>query len=96
MARKTDVERLQDMEKKIEQTKAKKQQLESRLKERKRKARTKRLIEVGAIFEKYFEIQGEVEAEKIALGMAKRVKEEKENLLRTEINHRGEEEDGKQ
>ena len=55
MARKTDEERLKELEKKIEQIKVQKQQVESRLKEKERKERTRRLIQVGAIFEKYFD-----------------------------------------
>lgn len=51
MARKTDEERLQELEKKIEQAKAKKLQIERRMKEKERKERTRRLIQVGAIFE---------------------------------------------
>lgn len=69
MVRKTDEERLQELEKQMEQIKARKQQVESRLKEKERKERTKRLIEVGAIFEKYFEIEGQEEAEKIAISL---------------------------
>ncbi len=51
MARKTDEERLQELEKKIEQAKAKKLQIERRMKEKERKERTRRLIQVRAIFE---------------------------------------------
>jgi len=51
MARKTDEERLQELEKKIGQAKAKKLQIERRMKEKERKERTRRLIQVGAIFE---------------------------------------------
>ena len=48
--------------------KARKQQIESRLKEKERKERTRRLIQIGAIFEKYFDIEGVDQAEKIAFG----------------------------
>lgn len=61
--KRTGEEILQELEEKIEKMKAKKQQVEARKKE---KERTRRLIQVGAIFEKYFEIQSEEEAEKIA------------------------------
>ena len=67
MARKTDEERLKELEEKMEQIKARKQQVESRLKEKERKERTRRLIQMGAIFEKYFDIVGVDQAEKMLL-----------------------------
>ncbi len=85
MARKTDAERLEDYEKKIEQLKNKKQRLANQLKEKERKERTRRLIQVGAIFEKYFNIEGEEEAEKIAIAIFKMVRERKEELLKINI-----------
>ena len=80
-ARKTDEERLQELEKKMEQIKARKQQVETRLKEKNRKARTKRLIEIGAIFEKYFELESKEEAEKIALAYQNNVLKKKSEIL---------------
>jgi hypothetical protein len=48
-----DIEkRLEDSKKKIDQLKAQKQAILNREKEQERKERTKRLIEIGAIFEK--------------------------------------------
>ena len=85
MARKTDVERLRELEEKMEQIKARKQQVESRLKEKERKERTRRLIQVGAIFEKYFDIVGVDQAEKIAFGMKKIVEKNKEQLLNIDL-----------
>ncbi|KOO43754.1 hypothetical protein [Priestia koreensis] len=67
MVRKTDEERLLELENKMKEMEAKKQQIAQRLKEKERKERTRRLIQIGAIFEKHFEIQGEEEAEKVAL-----------------------------
>lgn len=81
VARKTDEEKLQDLEKQMEQIKARKQQVETRLKEKERKQRTKRLIEVGAIFEKYFEIEGKEEAEKIALAFQHPVLKNKSKVI---------------
>lgn len=81
MARKTDAERLLELEKKIEQIKVKKQQVESRLKEKERKERTRRLIQVGAIFEKYFEIEGQEEAEKVAVAFQRNVLKNKEKVV---------------
>ncbi|MED0650886.1 hypothetical protein P9246_16755 [Aeribacillus pallidus] len=57
MVRKTDEERLKELEEKMEEIKAKKQQIAARIKEKERKARTRRLIQIGAIFEKYFGIE---------------------------------------
>ena len=85
MARKTDVERLRELEEKMEQIKARKQQVESRLKEKERKERTRRLIQVGAIFEKYFDIVGVDQAEKIAFGMKEIVEKNKEQLLNIDL-----------
>jgi hypothetical protein len=82
MARKSDEERLKELEEKMEQIKAIRLQLESRVKEKERKARTKRLIEVGAIFEKYFEIEGQEEAEKVALGFEYIVLRNKDKILK--------------
>ena len=41
----------------MEKMKARKEQLEGRLKEKERKERTKQLIEIGAIFEKLLRIE---------------------------------------
>ncbi|WP_241475655.1 NIP7 pre-PUA domain-containing protein [Priestia flexa] len=79
--KRTDEEILQELEEKIEKMKAKKQQVESRKKEKERKVRTRRLIQVGAIFEKYFEIQSEEEAEKIAKALQAYVGKNKEKIL---------------
>lgn len=83
MARKSDEERLRELEEKMEKIKARKQQVESRLKEKERKERTKRLIEVGAIFEKYFEIKGQEDAEKLAIALKAYVSKNKEKILST-------------
>lgn len=79
--KRTDEEILQELEEKIEKMKAKKQQVESRKKEKERKERTRRLIQVGAIFEKYLEIQSEEEAEKIAKALQAYVGKNKEKIL---------------
>jgi hypothetical protein len=91
MARKTDEERLLDLEKKIEQTKAKKQQIANRLREKKRKERTRRLIQVGAIFEKYLGYKDEEDgltpekAEQIAMALSSYVRENKDKLEKIDI-----------
>ncbi len=67
MTRKTEEEMLQELEKKIEQMKEKKKQVKARLNEKERKKRTRRLIQIGALFEKHFDAKDiEIEnAEKI-------------------------------
>lgn len=62
MVKKSEEDKLIELEEKIKQMQAKKQQLATIVKQKERKARTKRLIEVGAIFEKYFEIEGQEQA----------------------------------
>lgn len=52
--RKTDAEKLQELEKKMAQLQAQKKAIEARTKDKERKARTRRLIEIGALSEKYF------------------------------------------
>lgn len=54
MARKTNEEQLIEVTAKLEQLQNKKASLEKKIKERQRKDRTKRLIEKGALAEKYF------------------------------------------
>lgn len=85
MARKTDAERLQELEEKIEQIKVRKQQVASRIAQKERKERTRRLIQVGAIFEKYFDIVGEDQAEKVAYGMKDAVEKHKGKLLTIDV-----------
>lgn len=81
MAKKTDQERLKEIEEQMERIKTKKQQVESRLKDKARKERTKRLIETGALFEKYFDIESKEDAEKIAVAFQKSVETNRERVL---------------
>ena len=85
MARKTDEERLQELETKMEQIKAQKQQLANRVQAKERKERTRRLIQVGAVFEQYFDIIGEDQAEKVAYGLKDVVKKKKETLMNIDV-----------
>lgn len=85
MARKTDDEKLQELEEKMAQIKAQKQQIANRIQTKERKERTRRLIQVGAIFEKYFDIVGEDEAEKVAYGLKDRALKHKNDLLRIDV-----------
>lgn len=63
MARKSEMERLEEIEQKMLQLRAQKQQLETRVKEKERKERTRRLIQIGAIFERYWDTRTPDEAE---------------------------------
>lgn len=69
----------------MEQIKAKKQQVANRIQQKERKQRTRRLIQVGAIFEKYFDLVGEDQAEKVAYGMKDIVEKHKEKLLKIDV-----------
>ena len=55
------------------------------MKEKERKERTRRLIQVGAIFEKYFEIEDIDQAEKIAFGMKRIVEKHREELINIDL-----------
>lgn len=52
--RRSPEERLAELNKKMEQLKAQKQRVQAQLNQKERKERTRRLIQVGAIFEKHF------------------------------------------
>lgn len=56
-------ERIEKLEEKISKLKAQKQALVSREKEKSRKERTRRLIQIGALFESYTGISSTEEAE---------------------------------
>lgn len=86
MARKTDDERLLELEEQLEKIRVKKQQVANRIKEKERKERTRRLIQVGAIFEKYFDIVGEEEAEQVALGFKDAVHKHKSQLKNIDVD----------
>lgn len=83
--RKTDEDRLQELEKQIEQIKARKQQVENKIKQKERKERTRRLIQVGAIFEKYFEIEGEEQAEQVSYALKTYVEKNKSSFLNIDL-----------
>ncbi|MFM9280885.1 hypothetical protein [Paenibacillus jiagnxiensis] len=64
--RKSPEERLHEIDEKVKQLKARQQKIKSQVSQQERKARTRRLIQVGAMFEKYFETQTFDEAEALA------------------------------
>jgi len=66
MARKTEEERLKEIQEKMEQLRVKEQQLKAKVSQKERKERTRRLIQIGAVFEKWFELSSIEEAEEVA------------------------------
>lgn len=88
--RKTEEERIHELELKMAQLAERKKLLEKRLREKERKARTRRLIQVGAIFESYFGFKDEgltpENAEKIALALSSHVKENKEKYIKIDVD----------
>lgn len=85
MAVKAGEEKIQELDTKINQLVMRKQRLENRMKEQERKKRTRRLIQVGAIFEKYFDIEGEENAEKIALAYSDLIRKSKDDILKLSL-----------
>lgn len=68
-------ERLAKIEKKISQLKAREQRIKAELNQQERKARTRRLIQIGAIFETGFEISSTAEAELLVRKLQDQAKE---------------------
>jgi hypothetical protein len=64
--RRSPEEKLAELNKKMEQLKAQKQRVQALLNQKERKERTRRLIQMGAIFEKYFNLQSLEDAEIMA------------------------------
>jgi len=78
MDEKTTEARLQELKRKKEILKRKKHALQKQVNGGElRKQRTKRLIETGAIFEKYFECNTVEEAEQIAIQFGAMIKKQK-------------------
>jgi multidrug resistance efflux pump len=66
MTRRSPEEQLTDLEKRMDQLKAKKQQLQAKIDQKERKERTRRLIQVGAIFEKHFPKLADLSLEEVS------------------------------
>lgn len=86
ISRRTEEERLAELDQRMEQLKAKKQQLQAQINQKERKARTRRLIQIGAIFEQYFGVQVN---EQVATNVIKNlhdlaVREERGEILRND------------
>lgn len=71
MTRRSPEEQLNDLEKRMDQLKAKKQQLQVKINQKERKERTRRLIQIGAIFEKQFPKLTELSLEEVSAIAAK-------------------------
>lgn len=92
MTRKTDEERLQELQEKIKQMEIKKQQVEARVKEKERKDRTRRLIQIGAVLESHFGYDPKKndpltpeKAEQIGIGLSEYVKKNKEKFSNIDV-----------
>lgn len=76
--RRSPEERLAELNKKMEQLKAQKQRVQAQVNQKERKDRTRRLIQVGAIFEKQFPEIAECgldQVSELAAALGKLVKE---------------------
>lgn len=66
VTRRSPEEQLAELDKKMEQLKAKKQQIQTKISQKERKERTRRLIQIGAIFEKQFPKLMDLPLEKVS------------------------------
>lgn len=64
-SRRTEEERIAELDRKMQQLQHKKQLLAAQVKTKERKERTRRLIQIGALFEKVFDVKDIEEAEKL-------------------------------
>ncbi|UQZ76242.1 hypothetical protein C2I17_17720 [Niallia circulans] len=87
MARRTEEERLVDLEEKIRKIQLEKQRLANQVRQKERKERTRRLIQVGGLMEKHFEIEGEEEVIKLIASFKEVVEKNKEKMLAMDIDH---------
>ncbi|MDO3682114.1 DUF3847 domain-containing protein [Paenibacillus ehimensis] len=79
--RRSPEERLAELNKKMEQLKAQKQRVRAQLSQKERKERTRRLIQIGAIFEKQFPKMAEFSLEQVselAAALGELVKKERQ------------------
>lgn len=85
MARLTDEERLNNLNEKIEQMQERKKRLRQQINNRERKERTRRLIQVGGLIEKHFNIEGPEQAAKLIYFLQRTVKENKQDIFSLNI-----------
>ncbi|MEK8217141.1 hypothetical protein [Paenibacillus sp. FSL L8-0463] len=71
---KSPEEKLAELDRKMEQLKQRKKNLQVKVSQKERKQRTRNLIEIGAIFNKNFDVQTPNEAELIAVEFREKVK----------------------
>lgn len=74
MVKKSEQEKLEEINKRMEQLKIQKQQIQAKLNQKERKERTRKLIQMGAVFEKWFELHSLEEAEDVARTFQQMVK----------------------
>jgi len=86
LARKTEEERLLEMDEKIKKMQAEKQRLANQLKQKERKARTQKLIRMGGLLEKHLGITGEEETIKLIASFQKSILENKDRVNAMDIN----------
>lgn len=86
MARKTEEERMMDLDEKIKRMQLEKQRLANQVKQKERKERTRRLIQIGALMEKHFEFEGEEEAIKLIASFQDSVLKNKDKIKQLNIN----------
>ena len=86
LARRTEEERLVDLEEKIRKMQLEKQRLANQVRQKERKERTRRLIQVGGLIEKHFEIEGEEETIKLIASFKESVVNNKEKILDLDID----------
>lgn len=71
-SRRTEEERIAELDKKMQQLQAKKQLLAAQVKTKERKERTRKLIQIGALFEKVFDVHTLEEAERLMCELQKK------------------------
>jgi hypothetical protein len=86
LARRTEEERLVDLEEKIRKMQLEKQRLANQVRQKERKERTRRLIQVGGLIEKHFEIEGQEETIKLIASFKEVVLKNKNKMLAMDIN----------
>ncbi|MED5052563.1 hypothetical protein P9850_12120 [Anoxybacillus rupiensis] len=90
--RKSEEEKLAEIELKMKQLQEKQKRLKAQIKEKERKQRTRRLIQIGAIFEKWFELESIQEAEQVARAFHESVKSNRDKWKQIPVQSSNEKE----
>lgn len=85
LARRTEEERLVDLEEKIRKMQLEKQRLENQVRQKERKERTRRLIIMGGLLEKHLGIKSEEEAIKMIASFQDPIMKNKEKMKQLDI-----------